>query len=157
MTTFTSPNWLIRYTAAAKPQTLEISGSEKPTREHAAQHLRSRLLPSPHLIPATPWGEQEPTVFHLRTLGIEITSVEAMPTFATIKGCVTYTAGDGVPIEIPQGRVEVDLSSPDSATLSWEAAKDVVGATAIPRTSFEEYVRDGKIVFEDGRVDGQAS
>ena len=69
-----------------------------------------------------------------------------MPQFANITGLVTYTPGDGVPIEIPMGRVEVDLA-PDSATLSWEAAAGVVGLTAIPRTQFDDYVRDGKITM----------
>lgn len=67
-----------------------------------------------------------------------------MPQFAQIIGLVTYTPGDGAPIEIPKGRVEVDLA-PDSATLSWEAAEGVVGLTAIPRTQFDDYMRDGKI------------
>ena len=67
-----------------------------------------------------------------------------MPQFAQIIGLVTYTPGDGAPIEIPKGRVEVDLA-PDSATLSWEAAEGVVGLTAIPRTQFDDYVRDGNI------------
>ena len=69
-----------------------------------------------------------------------------MPQFAQITGLVTYTPGDGAPIEIPKGRIEVDLA-PDSATLSWEAAKGVVGLTAIPRTQFDDYVRDGKITL----------
>ena len=70
-----------------------------------------------------------------------------MPRYATILGSVTYTPGDGVPLTIPQGRVEVDLS-PDSATLSWEAQDGVVGLTAIPRTQFDEYVQAGKIRLE---------
>ena len=69
-----------------------------------------------------------------------------MPQFAQITGLVTYTPGDGAPIEIPKGRVEVELA-PDSATLSWEAAEGVVGLTAIPRTQFDDYVRDGKITM----------
>ncbi|XAH23632.1 hypothetical protein AAFF27_00125 [Xylophilus sp. GW821-FHT01B05] len=67
-----------------------------------------------------------------------------MSQFATITGHVTYTPGDGAPIVIPKGQIEVDLA-PDSATLSWEAADGVVGLTAIPRTQFDEYVQDGKI------------
>ena len=67
-----------------------------------------------------------------------------MPQFAQVIGLVTYTPGDGVPIEIPKGRIEVDLA-PDSATLSWEAAEGVVGLTAIPRTQFDDYMCDGKI------------
>ena len=49
-----------------------------------------------------------------------------MTQFATITGHVTYTPGDGAPITIPRGRVEVDLNA-DSATLSWQAAEDVAG------------------------------
>ncbi len=69
-----------------------------------------------------------------------------MPQFATIVGHVTYTPGDGPPLEIPLGRVEVDLA-PDSATLSWEAEAGVLGLTAMPRTQFEEYVEAGKITL----------
>lgn len=71
-----------------------------------------------------------------------------MPPFANIVGHVTYTPGDGAPIEIPKGKVEVDLA-PDSATVSWEAADGVVGLTAMPRTQFDEYVEDGKITLAD--------
>ena len=67
-----------------------------------------------------------------------------MTQFATITGHVTYTPGDGAPITIPRGRVEVDLNA-DSATLSWQAAEDVVGLTAIPRIQYDKYVQDGKI------------
>lgn len=67
-----------------------------------------------------------------------------MSQFAMITGDVTYTPGDGAPIQIPRGRVEVALA-PDSATLSWEAAEGIVGSTAIPLTQFDDYVRDGKI------------
>ncbi|MES2943693.1 MAG: hypothetical protein V4772_12570 [Pseudomonadota bacterium] len=67
-----------------------------------------------------------------------------MPQFAMITGEVTYTPGDGAPIEIPKVRIEVVLA-PDSATLSWEAAEGVAAVTAIPLTQFEDYLRDGKI------------
>jgi hypothetical protein len=70
----------------------------------------------------------------------------AMSQFAMITGEVTYRPGEGAPIEIPRGRVEVELA-PDSATLSWEAAEGVVGLTAIPLTQFDDYVRDGKITM----------
>lgn len=71
-----------------------------------------------------------------------------MNQFATIQGHVTYTPGDGVPLEIPIGtRIEVHLA-PDSATISWEAEDGVVGLTAIPRTQYEEYVEAGKIAPE---------
>ncbi|MES2191393.1 MAG: hypothetical protein V4454_14835 [Pseudomonadota bacterium] len=71
-----------------------------------------------------------------------------MSQFATITGYVTYRPGEGAPIEIPPGRVEVDLA-PDSATLSWEAAEGVPGVTAIPRTQFDDYVREGKITMPE--------
>lgn len=69
-----------------------------------------------------------------------------MPQFAMIAGEVTYTPGDGAPIEIPRGRVEVMLA-PDSATLSWETEEGVAGLTAIPLVQFNDYVRDGKITM----------
>ena len=69
-----------------------------------------------------------------------------MSQFAMITGDVTYTPGDGAPIEIPRVRVEVELA-PDSATLSWEAAEGIAGVTAIPRIQFDDYVRDGKITM----------
>ncbi|AMM23405.1 hypothetical protein [Variovorax sp. PAMC 28711] len=68
-----------------------------------------------------------------------------MTHFATIHGHVTYTPGDGVPIGIPEGRVEVDLSAPDSATLSWDAGDDAAGLTAIPIDEYERYLKEGKI------------
>ena len=67
-----------------------------------------------------------------------------MPQFATVTGDVTYTPGDGLPLPIPHGKIEVELA-PDSATLSWEEESGVVGLAAIPRTTFDEYVQDGKI------------
>lgn len=69
-----------------------------------------------------------------------------MSQFAMITGNVTYTPGDGAPIEIPRVRVEVELA-PDSATLSWEAAPGIVGSTAMPRIQFDDYVRDGQITM----------
>jgi hypothetical protein len=69
-----------------------------------------------------------------------------MPQFAMIADEVTYTPGDGAPIEIPRGRVEVELA-PDSATLSWESEDGVASVTAIPLVQFNDYVRDGKITM----------
>jgi hypothetical protein len=66
--------------------------------------------------------------------------------FATIKGLVTYTPGDGMPIVIPEGRIEVALED-DSATLSWEDAPGIAGSTAIPRLQYDDYVKQGKIVL----------
>ncbi len=67
-----------------------------------------------------------------------------MSHFATVTGLVTYVPGDGTPLKIPKGRIEVDLA-PDSAILSWEQADGVVGSAAIPRTQYDEYVAAGKI------------
>lgn len=72
-----------------------------------------------------------------------------MPQFATVTGLVTYVAGDGPLLEIPKGQIEVDLA-PDSATLSWEQADGVTGVTAIPRTTYDDYVRDGAITPATG-------
>jgi hypothetical protein len=71
-----------------------------------------------------------------------------MTQFAMVTGHVTYTPGDGIPVEIPKGRVEIDLSF-DSATLSWEQAEGIATVAAIPRTAFDEYVESGKIVLQD--------
>jgi len=67
-----------------------------------------------------------------------------MPRFATIQGHVTYTPGDGAPIEIPEGRVEI-VEAEDSVTMSWEAEPGTVGTTAMPRLQYDQYVEAGKI------------
>ena len=67
-----------------------------------------------------------------------------MTQLATITGLETFTPGDGAPITITKGRVEMDLA-PDSATLSWEAAEDVAGLTSFTCTQSEQYVKNGKI------------
>lgn len=61
-----------------------------------------------------------------------------------ITGCVTYRPGDGAPIEIPVGPVEVTLA-PDSTTLSWDAGDGVAGLTAMPTIQFDDYVSKGLI------------
>ena len=71
-----------------------------------------------------------------------------MSQFAMITGNVTYTPGDGVPIEIPRVRVEVELA-PDSATLSWTEENGAAGVTAIPLTQYEEYVEQKRITPTD--------
>ena len=67
-----------------------------------------------------------------------------MPQQATIHGHVTYRPGDGAPLTIPQGPVEITQAS-DSATLSWTADNDAAGSAAIPQDQFDQYVREGKI------------
>ena len=64
----------------------------------------------------------------------------------TIAGCVTYTPGDGAPIEIPRGPVEITLAF-DSATLSWDAGDGVAGLTAIPKIQFDDYMSKGLITL----------
>ena len=65
---------------------------------------------------------------------------------ATIRGEVNYTPGDGAPIAIPRGPVEIERGE-DSTTLSWTADNNAAGSAAIPRTEFERYVREGKIAL----------
>ena len=69
-----------------------------------------------------------------------------MTQHATITDHVTYRPGDGAPLVIPLGPVEVDLTA-DSATLSWTADNGAVGLAAIPLTQFEEYVRQKRITL----------
>ena len=69
---------------------------------------------------------------------------------ATIHGKVTFTPGDGAPLPIPKGPVEIETAK-DSATLSWTADNDAAGSAALPKDQFNQYVRDGKI-----RIEGEA-
>ena len=69
-----------------------------------------------------------------------------MTQHATITDHVTYRPGDGAPLVIPLGPVEVDLTA-DSATLSWTADNGAAGLTAIPLTQFNEYVRQKRITL----------
>ena len=71
-------------------------------------------------------------------------AAEPIPQPGMITGCVTYRPGDGAPIEIPRGPVEVTLAF-DSATLSWDAGDGVAGLTAIPKIQFDDYVVKGLI------------
>lgn len=69
-----------------------------------------------------------------------------MTQHATVHDHVTYTPGDGAPLVIPKGPVEVDLTD-DSATLSWTAENGAHGLTAIPLTQYKEYVRQKRITL----------
>ena len=60
-----------------------------------------------------------------------------MTQHATVTDCVTYRAGDGAPLVIPEGPVEVDLAA-DSATLSWTADNGAAGLTAMPLAQFKD-------------------
>lgn len=68
---------------------------------------------------------------------------------AAIHGEVTFRAGDGATITIPEGPVSLD-EAPDSVTLGWEADEDVVGSAALPRQQYEQYVKEGKIRVKGG-------
>ncbi|CAM4156582.1 hypothetical protein [Paracidovorax anthurii] len=69
---------------------------------------------------------------------------------ATIRGDVTYREGDGMPIRIPEGPVEL-IHADDSVTLSWkEADEPAAGLAAIPRDQFERHVQEGQIEIEAG-------
>ena len=63
----------------------------------------------------------------------------------TITDHVTFTPGDGAPIVIPKGPVEIELAA-DSATLHWMADNGAAGLTAIPLIQYQEYLRDKKIM-----------
>jgi len=69
-----------------------------------------------------------------------------MTKHATINDHVTYRPGDGAPLEIPRGPVEVDLTA-DSATLSSTEENGAAGLTAIPLAQYEEYVRQKRITL----------
>ena len=71
---------------------------------------------------------------------------EPTPQPGMIAGCVTYRPGEGAPIEIPRGPVEVTLAD-DSATLSWDAGDGVAGLTAMPKIQFDDYLSKGLITL----------
>ena len=68
-----------------------------------------------------------------------------MTLHATVTDHVTYRPGDGAPLVIPKGPVEVDLAV-DSATLSWTAENGATGSAAIPLNIYQEYVAQKRIV-----------
>lgn len=69
-----------------------------------------------------------------------------MTQYATIHDHVTYRPGEGVPILIPPGPAEVELTA-DSATLSWAEDNGAAGLAAIPLTQFKEYVKHKQITL----------
>ena len=73
-------------------------------------------------------------------------ALEPTPQQGTIAGCVTYRPGDGAPIEIPLGPVEVTLA-PDSAILSWDAGGGAAGLTAMPKIQFDDYLSKGLVTL----------
>jgi hypothetical protein len=72
-----------------------------------------------------------------------------MTQHATIRGEVCFRAGDGMPVPLPDGDVDIDMAD-DSVTLHWRDGEGNAGSAAITRDEFDRHVREGKI-----RVDGQ--
>lgn len=62
---------------------------------------------------------------------------------ALVRGDVSFRAGDGMTLEIPDGPVDIEIAD-DSVTLGWMEGKDA-GSAAITRDEFDRYVREGKI------------
>jgi hypothetical protein len=73
----------------------------------------------------------------------------AMSQHAIIRGEVSFRAGDGPMIPIPDGAVEMELAD-DSATLSWIESDGTHESAAIPRDEYERYLQDGKIKLVNG-------
>jgi hypothetical protein len=67
-----------------------------------------------------------------------------MSQHAMIRGEVCFRAGDGMPVEVPDGDVEIDLTE-ESATLHWHDAEGNAGSAAITRDQYDRYVGEGKI------------
>lgn len=65
---------------------------------------------------------------------------------AIIRGEVSFRAGDGMPMPIPDGPVDIDIAD-DSVTIGWMEGADP-GSAAITRDEFDRYVREGKIRVE---------
>ena len=63
---------------------------------------------------------------------------------AVIRGDVTFRAGDGVLMPIPDGPVEIEVAD-DSVTIGWTEDDGSLGSTAITRDEYERYVREDKI------------
>lgn len=66
-----------------------------------------------------------------------------MTQHAMVRGEVSFRAGDGVMMPVPDGPVDIEMAD-DSVTLSWLDGQDA-GSTAITRDEFERYCREGSI------------
>jgi hypothetical protein len=73
-----------------------------------------------------------------------------MTQHAMIRGEVSFRAGDGVLMPIPDGPVDIEVAD-DSVTLAWGDDKGNTGSAAITRDEYDRYVREGKI-----RLSGQS-
>jgi hypothetical protein len=63
---------------------------------------------------------------------------------AVIRGEVSFRAGDGVLLPIPDGPVDIEIAE-DSVTLGWHDGERNSSSAAITRDEYERYVREGKI------------
>ncbi len=70
-----------------------------------------------------------------------------MTRHATINDHVTFRPGDGAPLVIPLGPVDIDLSADGSATLSWVADNGAAGLAAIPLAQYQAYVSQKRITL----------
>ena len=68
---------------------------------------------------------------------------------AIIRGEVSFRAGDGPLLPIPDGPVEMELA-PDSVTFSWLESGGTHESAAIPRDEYERYVKEGRIKLVNG-------
>lgn len=73
-----------------------------------------------------------------------------MTQHAMIRGEVSFRAGDGVLMPIPDGPVDIEVAD-DSVTLSWGDSEGNTGSAAITRDEYDRYVSEGKI-----RLSGQS-
>lgn len=67
-----------------------------------------------------------------------------MTQHAIIRGEVSFRAGDGVLMPIPDGDVDIEIAE-DSVTLGWTDGHGNASSAAIPRDEYERYVSEGKI------------
>ena len=67
-----------------------------------------------------------------------------MTQHAMIRGEVSFRAGDGMPVPVPDGEVDIELAD-DSATLSWHDDEGNASTAAITRDEYDRYCKEGKI------------
>lgn len=67
-----------------------------------------------------------------------------MSQHALIRGEVSFRAGDGVLMPVPDGDVDIEIAD-DSVTLSWNDGHSNASTAAITRDEYERYVSEGKI------------
>ncbi len=63
-----------------------------------------------------------------------------------IVGEVEYREGEGMPLRIPPGPCEIELDDID-VTITW-VEDGVHGATAIPRSDYDEHIASGTMVVD---------